>query len=418
MNSHIKTQAKNPFIYDLLVYLFLFSALVVPEQIKFTSIPGVGGLTISRFLLIVLLPFFLIRITKIPIMVNERKIVFFSLAFVSFCFISIIYNNSSLKWVLYFIENFILTGLIFLTVFKGIKDYKFLIFIISSILFINIFGLYEFLTGEVLYSASIVFEDQYTANIIDGQYRGFQRRNQSVFQNAYSLAIHAMMFLIFLIGSYKSQKISFFMRAFVWINIVILLFIIFQSNVRLIIFLSIIFLLYEFFYKTFRRYPLLIILTIFLLISLNIVDAIVYFYELFFTQNSHINSIFARLSQFEVFGSFINNVNILILGLGPGGATEEFYKFGLLAIDNMYLSVLLETGVSGLLFFLIPYMIIFRLSVRYYDFSNTINYFTFLIISILIIFLFNASKEPFAIYSIVTYGFLRELYLSKIGHNI
>lgn len=418
MNTYINHQTQNPLIFNILAYLFLFSALVVPEQIKFTSIPGLGGLSVSRFLLIGLLPFFIIKIIKTPIGNNEKIILYFSLIFVLACFLSVIYNNSSSKWTLYFIENYILSGLIFITVYRGLKDYKFLLFIMSCIVFVNIFGLYEYITGEILYIGSIVYEDQYIGTIIDGQYRGFDRRNQSVFQNTYSLAIHSIMFLILAIGSLKSLKTSYMMRLFVFINIVILLFLTFQTNVRLVIFLSFLFIAYEFFYKAMKKNIPLLILIIFLFFSLNAIDYVINLYEMFFTQRAHFNSIFARIAQIEVFFSMLDNFDIIIFGLGPGGATNEFYKYGLLAIDNMYLSIFIETGIIGFMFFVIPYIFLTRLTFKYYMFSKTLNYFCYLVIFMLIIFLFNASKEPFLIYSIVTYGFLKELYISKSTYNI
>jgi len=400
METH-KNIAFNKF-YVFSIFIYLFAAVAIPEQIKFLSIPGIGGLTISRILLaFVIVQFtliFLLHYQHSKISNDLRTFIAVSILFSVLGFIGVLINNASIKWILYFVECFIITLIIFSSIYSPKYKKQFYKVIIYILAFCNFAFVFEYVYGAPFYAGFIVYSDEVITTILDGQYRFLSKRSQSVFQNPYSASIHALILITLCSHAYNTFNFNRNFKNFILLNILIGSALVFFSNVRVSTFLLSLFFLYILLGKIKNNF-LLLFLVFPLIIFLDIPSIFTSIYDLFYSSRSHFSSTQERLLQLEFFTNSFNQANAMF-GIGLGEATEFFSENGFSALDNMYLSLILESGLLGFFFASLLLFIPFYLIVKYRRLYH-LRYIFLSYIFLLILFTFNASKEVVMIWSIL-----------------
>ena len=348
-------------IFNLLTQVFLglyiFTILAWPEYIKFYLDLDYPGLTPNRVLPLLLLPFLLyLGIKKYRIIIADttlRSVIVISTVIILTFIISAYqssYETASIKVAFFFIENTLVFSLIFYLLYEErYKKYYFkvLIYSISAIVLV---GLLEFFKEENPLSQFVLTETELIAKNIEGQDRDGIHRISSIYNNPLSLAVHLLAFFPVLI--FLMNRLGALYNIVILLNIGIIPVLILGTDSRVGIILWCLLFLYfvsSYLYRKSLQVLLVVSMFSFVVLTSLLFYEWSYFYSIFSAKflegSAKISSYNDRIMQFSVVFDKLSDSPVF--GLGFGAANEIVYP--LAAVDNLFLSVLLETGIWGAL---------------------------------------------------------------------
>lgn len=392
---------------------WLFLMLVSPEYIKFHAFERAPGISLQRLLFVVIFPLIVYLVyEELSKGKVNRQLVIYMLTIVFLCFsmsvslISSDYQSATVKKIFFFIENSILIFLVVVLYRKKLSFQAFSLMFVWAATCINLTSILEFFNQSNIFESMLLSKTDEIMTVVEGQSRNGLHRVSSVFLNPLTLSIYVVALTPLLFCAYK--KVSKFYRFLIILNLLIGPFVVYTTDSRggmgLILFVYLAFVLYFLKQKIMKNQRKLILLLLGFIFTMGVAGVlfsygIMYFYSMLEGEGRRYTSILQRIEQYDVvlFSLFPEK---FLFGYGYGSANEVV--FPLMAVDNMYLSILLEMGAVGL----IIYLAMLTLSVKYVHKTE----YSWPIVLILVFFLISSSTEIYALFFIlVALGFNRSL---------
>ena len=324
--------------------------------------------------------------------------------------------TATLNW--FIIGPFILIAS-FLFVDSEVKINKILTTIIISIFIVNIFGLIEIYLGRNLFEHLLITENKYTLIGSSSASRDGLYRARSVFSNPLVYAQFLLAVIPLQLYIYQKSK-GLILNMFLSINIVLSIFLVYTTGSRaglgFVIIIPFLIQYISLYKKKYFKYLSLIFIIIGILGASvfinNYIESNRFVIDNLNEMNIHGKvseediSTFARIIQFE-YGSKSISAHPLF-GIGFGQAVKAVYP--LISIDNYYLTMIISTGIIGLLFLVTFIFLVITRSIRsirlYHD-----DLIIYLLVSFLIIIgyylILSISKANILLFSIGSLIFIK-----------
>lgn len=376
-----------------------FVNLLWPNYIvyKFGVLPGITPpravmllLIISLFILFCCNKKYRIKLTNITLQFKTIFVVLFSYTIVNI--LSAILHSDHLLGAFFSIINDFLNGpmlliLILVLLDNKQKQQKLYTILLLAFFTINLIGLIEWINRGPLFTSYLLTETKYT--LITAKVRGDSYRLMSVFAN--SLIFSQLLVLSIPLCLYAFLYSKRLMKILLLINLALTIFLLIKTGSRAGLGLLVTFPFLYLYSRVYHRSStkiIRIILIFFPLLALfagsiyitNNLDNFIQGSTIGSTADSA-KSTLARVKQIKL------GVNALkehpFLGYGPGEGVKIMYPRT--SIDNLYLTIVLDTGLIGLfLFFVLNYLVFkYTLQKKYIDYREI-----FICLSIVLILLF------------------------------
>ncbi len=415
-------------------FFFLFSIcmiLIWPSfiVIKSGGLPGVTPDRIFIFLLlfVVFLNLGLSHGIRTNFYKNKKIIIIFLIYFIWILFSSIIGSEDPGK-TLFSAINWFVTGpflAIFVLLFMGSeKDSdKIIVTIIIALLFINFIGIIEITQQKPMFTDYLITKTDYTSSATEGGFRDGAYRIQSVFSNPLVYA----QFLVASIPLYLYVLIlnRNFFKYFIYCCILITYVLVYYTGSRSGLMIAIIFPLILYYIKLYQKQRnsyKLHILNYLIFPSLIIYIGYNIYQQFDMVENMHYLFMHNMLDSGEI--SNLARVRQIKFGIDAileqpftgYGMLQAANAVGLSAIDNYYLSIILDTGIIGLLVFI--YMIGYVLNSGFHSINTYRDRKLILLMSAIIIVLtyfsiLSIQKGNTILYILIAIIFLRQNLLTE-----
>lgn len=400
--------------HDALLFI-IYLNLLWPNYIvyKVGILPGMTPPRIMLLLLIVAL-YLILSINKnyrsrfMIIFYEFRSIFFVSMMIIFVQFISSLFYSSNLQTSIFSIINDFLMGPLFIIIILLLLDNKsgqkkLFWTLIIALISINIIGLKEYFNNGPLFSNYIISETLYTT--IQSKARGGTYRLMSVFTNSlvYSqiLVMSIPLYIYAFINSKKFLKVSML------INLCLTIFLLRNTGSRaavaLIAIFPIIYLYSKIYFKSQKEITKYTLIIGFGMLVISVIAYTAINQKNFVTltttgtDSSSAVSTQERIRQFEV--GIPALLEHPLLGYGVGGGVKLMYPRT--SIDNLYLTIALNTGITGLFLFLFFNYLILKQTFKVKLFNTREMYIYISITLILLFFLILSIDTMMTIYYIL-----------------
>ena len=393
----------------------IFLNLLWPDYIvyKFGVLPGITPprgvmllFIISLFIILCYNKKYRIKLTNLVLRFKAVLIVLLSYTIVS-C-ISAILHSDYLLGAFFSVINDFLNGptlfiLILLILDNQEKQEKLYSVLLFAFFAINVIGMIEWFNRGPLFTSYLLTETKYT--LIAAKVRGDSYRLMSVFAN--SLIFSQLLVLSIPLSLYAFLHSKRLMKILLLINLTLTVFLLVKTGSRAGVGLLVSFPLLFLYSRIYHRSSTKIIRTILIFFPLLafFVGSIYIANNLeHFIQRSTIgstadsaNSTIARVKQIKL------GINALkeqpFLGYGPGGGVKFMYPRT--SIDNLYLTIVLDTGLIGLFLFFVLNYLVFKYTLQKKYINNREIFISLSIFLILLFFLILSIDKMMTVYYIL-----------------
>lgn len=389
---------------NLLVGFYLLSVLVWPEYIKYYINLDLPGLIPNRLLLILILPFVIFRLFKKHRLILASSQTSYVLVLTATLFILFLvsatispYESASAIKSFFFLENSLIFFLVMTLYYdQGTKKYYKVIVLLSISLAVLV-GLIELFRAEsplvdYMWSSTDLIDEK-----ILGQKRDGVHRLSSVFYNPLSYAIHLLVFHSVLL--YLYPFFGKFGKLLMAANLAAIPVLVYWTDSRVAICMWAI--LASYFLYVYLRKKSLFVFALFLVLFTLILMILLFFnweaintlFESKFLDGAaKVRSVNDRVEQVFVVINMIPELPFF--GFGFGTANELVYP--LAAIDNLYFSILIETGFLGLILLIALFLLFFREAILLYRYKVSKNL-AVAVLTVFAFFLISSSLEIIAV---------------------
>lgn len=393
----------------------IFLSLIWPNYIVYKA-QGLPGMTPPRAITLVFMVAFYMIATcnrsyrlKLIAIFTEFKFFFIILLFYSVIqLLSSLFYSTELAGSIFPVINDFLMGpflMILIMVFLDNQEHQKNLFSILILAFfvINVIGLLEFIHNGPLFSNYLITETIYT--IIQEKSRGGSYRLMSVFSN--SLVFSQMLVISLPLFIYAFLKSRRFMKWIFLLNITLTIFLLFNTGSRAALVLvttsPLLYVYSRIYFKLTKKIHKYIIILVPLLFAITgtiyTASNINNFVTLTTAGNDKGSTVstMERIRQLEIgIPALLKNP---ILGYGVGGGVKLMYPST--SIDNLYLTIALNTGLSGLFIFLLFNYMLFKKSFKTGYIGNREIYSYISIVMILLFFLILSIDTMMTVYYIL-----------------
>jgi hypothetical protein len=351
----------------------IFLNLVWPNYIVYKA-GAMPGITPPRGILLLILVALFVTLSchkiyrlKISAIFHEFRTIFVVLLMFSAVQLlsSVFYSTHFLVAIFKIINDFLMGPLLMILVLflldDQVKQKKLFSVLIVAFIVINIAGLAEWFNHGPLFGGYLITETEYTTLI--EKTRGSEYRLMSVFAN--SLVFSQVLVFSIPLYIYAFLNSKRLMKLILLINFGLTIFLVFNTGSRAALALVLAFPLFYLYSRVYFRSPTKIIkyalicfpILVFLVGStyaFNNLDEFVQLSTIGSQENTAISTL-GRVHQLEI--GIPALLEHPLLGYGVGGGVQLMYPRT--SIDNLYLTILLDTGLTGLfLFFLFNYLVL------------------------------------------------------------
>ncbi|OQK17899.1 hypothetical protein AU255_08570 [Methyloprofundus sedimenti] len=421
----------------VLFKISLFFLILWPTYIamKFGSLPALSPDRLMQMaLILVFILYFVFKTKKINRLKNYKSIVFIIFYYSLWNLCASIFGSENIAASISSLTNWFILGpfLLFFT-FAFITKEKEINNLISTIILImfivNIIGLIEVCKGELLFKNFLITENEYTLGAMTENTRNGIYRIRSVFSNPLVYAQFLLAVIPLQFYNYK-QKNSLIIKSLLFMDIGLSVFLLYKTGSRAGLALAIMMPCLKYYIAMYKKrwfklvsIPIVIFFTVIIIIGVyNYTQENIATVNNLHTMNVHGQiddetlSTLARVLQFQLGFESVKLHPISGIGFGEEMKAVE----PLHSIDNYYLTLVLSTGIVGLMFFM---TVVFRVinraikNIKIYKDEMTVYLLVSFILLLVYYFILSIPKANSLLFLIASLIYIKSQLLRKAHHE-